>query len=386
MMQVRSVLLSVGKSGFSESLLSFPEPDAFSYSQHARLRQICSTTWTCSKIINRNLHSLAISRSGLHTPSAHCASETRQSLQAPLQLYLSWLMPGTCCAGKALGSWWCSCGMTKLFWCKKWTSPLDILGKEERPHIITGSRTYRSKCTINLEAEIHSHPRSHVLPAGPVCVYDDRTKKKKKTTRKGTAGILDITVNTAVPLYPWGFGSGTTRPQPPPPLAARVLPRWTCRRCQFLKKKEQEQTTRMNVSAQIKRWEVSKKHNNDIRRHDQNHHVNSAWEGVYGGFNSQNRSLDHVKRTSTWLKALSTQLTTHLGVCPSLWTLVWTFGSTLAIKSDGWNAAWPLACFRLHFYHASAPCQVLSPAGTTGNTHGLGTRNTAHLVVQDGIF
>lgn len=180
MMQVRRVLLSVGKSGFSESLLSFPEPDAFSYSQHARLWQICSTTSTCSKIINRNLHSLEISRSGLHTPSVHCASETRQSLQAPLQLYLSWLMPGICCAGKVLGSWWCSCGMMKLFWCKKWTSPLDILGKEERPHIITGSRTYHSKRIINLEVEIHRHPRSHVLSAGPVCVYDDRTKKKKK--------------------------------------------------------------------------------------------------------------------------------------------------------------------------------------------------------------
>lgn len=78
------------------------------------------------------------SRCGLHTPSVHHASETTVS-SSPLVLYLSWLMQGICCAWKVLGSWWCSCGMMKLFWCRKWTSPLDILGKEQQPHIIIGS-------------------------------------------------------------------------------------------------------------------------------------------------------------------------------------------------------------------------------------------------------
>lgn len=125
--------------GFLNLSLSFPEPDVFSYSQHARLWQICSPSLPCSKIINRNLHSVETSRSGLsHTLCSACV--TKQSIQAPPRPYLSWWMPGICCAGKALGSWWCSCGRTKLFWCRKWTSPLDILGKEERPHVSRGAR------------------------------------------------------------------------------------------------------------------------------------------------------------------------------------------------------------------------------------------------------
>lgn len=61
--------------GFPNLSLSFPEPDVFSYSQHARLWQSCSPSLPCSKIINRNLHSVETSRSGLsHTFCSACVT------------------------------------------------------------------------------------------------------------------------------------------------------------------------------------------------------------------------------------------------------------------------------------------------------------------------
>ena len=166
--------------GFPNLSLSFPEPDVFSYSQHARLWQICSPSLPCSKIINRNLRSVETSRSGLsHTPCSACVTKKAVAPGSP-RPYLSWWRPGICCAGKALGSWWCSCGTMKLFWCRKWTSPRDILGKEERPHVSRGAWRIPFEMYNKLR-NIHL-PQSHVLPASPAHVHS----RSKTMTRKGT--------------------------------------------------------------------------------------------------------------------------------------------------------------------------------------------------------
>ena len=116
-------------------------------------------------------------------------------------------------------------------------------GKKKGHASVEGHGAYHSKCTINLESEIHSPPRSHVLPASSAHVYDNRTKTK---TRKGTVDISDIELNAAVPLYSRGFGSRTTTTS-----GCSGLARWPCRRFPFLKQRQTR--VHRNISAQIKR-------------------------------------------------------------------------------------------------------------------------------------
>lgn len=120
-------------------------------------------------------------------------------LQSPLLLYLSWWRQGICCAGKVLGSWWCSGGMMKLFWCKKWTSPHDILGKEQTLHIrIRSQYTHHLEIHNKLECR-NIRPPSVIPPTRPVLGYANGTRK---TTSKNEVDCLDMEVSNTSNLSP----------------------------------------------------------------------------------------------------------------------------------------------------------------------------------------